>query len=143
MARKKIVLQHVTFGDCKVLDAYYTTDSNSAYFKVECDAGIKQLLADPQYWISDKAELRTAFDAFSNRKQAATKAKAAIKSAALRKSKKKAKDVEETLSSDSDDSQDLENDNDAEDLGTGIDDARSEHESESDELADAYAAGEW
>jgi hypothetical protein len=136
---KKITftLQHVEFGECKVLDAYYTASSGSAYFKVECEKGIKQVLADKQYWLSDAAELRTAFDAFSNRQKVATKAKAAIKAAALRKTKKKVTDVEEILSNDS---HLLETDNDIEE--TGNDDTHSDRESESDELA-AYASGEW
>lgn len=135
MPRKKPILQHVTFGDCKVLDAFYTASSGSAYFKVETEAGItKQLLAEKQYWKSDPAELRTVFDSFSAKALLAEKAKRAA-------DRKRDINASTNLSSDRRIHALSKIDNDVEEIecGTGIDDAEQEHKSDEQ----VYAAGEW
>ena len=85
MPKKKPTLQHVHFGDCKILDAFYTASSGSAYFKVQCEAGEKQLLAAPEYWLSSPQHVSAAFDALSAKTLALEKAKRA---AERRKDKK-------------------------------------------------------
>jgi hypothetical protein len=136
LPRKKPILQHVTFGDCKVLDAFYTASSGSAFFKVETEAGItKQLLAEKQYWLSDPAKLRTVFDSFSAKALLAEKQKRAAER------KKDVYAVSKTLSHDRRVRALSKIDKDVEEIecGTGIDNAEQEHRSDEQ----AYAAGEW
>jgi prophage DNA circulation protein len=59
------------------LEAFHTASSGSAYFKVQCEAGEKQLLAAPEYWLSSPQHVSAAFDALSAKTLALEKAKRA------------------------------------------------------------------
>lgn len=70
MVRKKEVvrLQHKAFGEVVIKSSFFTASSNSKFFTALCpDGKTRNLLAESEYWKSDKAEVAKQFDAFSTK----------------------------------------------------------------------------
>jgi hypothetical protein len=60
MARKKEVVRllHKAFGEVVIKSSFFTASSNSKFFTALCpDGKTRNLLADSEYWKSDKAEV--------------------------------------------------------------------------------------
>jgi hypothetical protein len=138
MAKRKEVVRllHKAFGEVVIKSSFLTASSGSQFFTALCpDGKTRNLLAEPEYWKSDKAEVTKQFNAFSAKALALEKAKRAAER------KKDVYAVSKTLSHDRRvralSKIDAEVDNYVEEIG--IDDAEQEHTSDEQ----AFAVGEF